>query len=89
VFVACPLSKSDYFGGVVEQRFFIIIILVVGIVVPWSSRGFGGREGSALQDIYTSSLFAEGQGSRGYPCGQSHLCPFYRCRLYGCGFDHS
>jgi hypothetical protein len=42
VFVACPLSKSGYFGGVVEREVFIVIIL--GTVVPWSLRGFGGGE---------------------------------------------
>jgi hypothetical protein len=76
-FVACLLSKSDYFGSVIERRVFIIIILVAGIIVPWSSRGFGGREGSAHQDINASSFFAEGRGSRGCPYGQSCLCPSY------------
>jgi hypothetical protein len=45
VFFACPLSKSGYFSGGDEQRVFIVIIL--GTVVPWSSRGFSGGEGSA------------------------------------------
>jgi hypothetical protein len=45
VFVACPLSKSGYFGSVIEWKVFIVIVL--GTVVPWSLRGFGGGEGFA------------------------------------------
>jgi hypothetical protein len=71
MFIACALSKSGCFGGGVEWRVFIVIVL--GTVVPWSSRGFSGGEGSARQDINAGSYFVGGGGSSGYSYGQSRL----------------